>query len=449
MFENIIACMSVIIMAFSIVLIFTGILRWVGSKEKRRTRLNILGWASFAGITFLLLIKYYPKLAENLANDNSDATKALIELFKHIIKYIIIGSSVSCITVVAIGVFLIVVFGIWSLYCAITTLLTGEENELKNKVDQKCNILLTSLKSPVFVLLLTATAIVAFFTTPLLVGDSESGSLLACWKSGINNIYNTLSYEEATNDTSNSKSDNTDGVEPENIINKSTIDNTNSGKIVDTSKTTKETSINLALPYYVLIFILVVGIGYIAANILHNIISKTFSTSKPLGFLDEYSTSIGLLGFGIALLFAMSDRGGHATDKVQKLVEAMLIVVIATTLLILTLEIVRLLIDMRVTLIRNQARYLFISVVGQGVVLIHQLFFFLYAVIGNALTDTSMTGDAGEQKMQKIFKAIEQKVFTGIENELNGLTDGPARSIESRQFKPFKKHRISKDGDLK
>lgn len=405
--------MSVIIMAFSIVLIVTGILRWIGPKEKRRIRLNILGWVSFAGITFFLLVKFYPTLVTNLANDNTDATKALIEVLKRTIKYIIIGSTIICMMVVAAAAFIVVAYGIWCLYCAITTLRTGEkqENELKTKIDHKCKILFASLKSPVFILLLTTVIIVSFFIVPLLAGDSESGSLLKCWISGISNIYSTLSADGST----------------------------------------AQDKISEALPYYTLIYILVVGIGYIAASILHNIVSKTFFTSQPHGFLDEYSTSIGLLGFGVALLLSISNTGNNQewAENVSNFVKAMLTVVIATTLIILTLEIVRLLIDMRETLIRHQARYLFISVVGQGVVLIHQLFFFLYAVIGNILTDTSMNGDASEQKTHKIFQSIEQKVFDGIKTELDGSVDELARLSEGRQFKPFKKHRISKDGDLK
>lgn len=99
--------------------------------------------------------------------------------------------------------------------------------------------------------------------------------------------------------------------------------------------------------------------------------------------------------------------------------ETFVVVIFVIALGILTLEIVRLLIDMREKMIRKEARYLFILLVGLCTVIIIKGFSIIYNAISSILGRKDMKLEGAEDYIQTIYEHIIKNVAEDMNEEIN------------------------------
>lgn len=376
-----------------------GLLRWLGSKDKRGKRLNLLCLSSLI-ILFLpqapALLVHWESVAVPEGKVGSIITSFLIEGFKLIVKILLSGGAFGFLLVTFWGIFIVVVFGLRALYRAgfSTSKSHLAPSSLKSETEKENQIIFSILHSRSFLFTLTGAILSGFFLVPLFMGSASKVHMSIRWVDGITRIGQYI--------------------------------------VADTNV---PMDFPHALSLYMLTYIIVLGTGFAAANIIYVIVSDCFTKRSKDGFLNEYSNSIGLLGVGVALLYTMffgndKDTATTSENELQfgkplvRLIEALLLVAIIVALVVLTLEIVRLLMDIKDTLIRRQARYLFIGLIGQCTILLLQVFFFLFQAIANTLLENSSANSKISSEMESLQNRILEKVLKDIHQELD---DSPVK----------------------
>ena len=176
---------------------------------------------------------------------------------------------------------------------------------------------------------------------------------------------------------------------------------------------------------YTLIFIIILGVGIAVVKILYSIIEQTLKKKKNVNLIDEYSSPIALLAVGIALLMLFQQGDfpkENRLDTIGALLGAFCTVIFIAAIIILTLEIIRLLMDIREDFIRLEARYIFISLVGQSALLLLEMLNSIYGAV-----NSTVSGDPDNNLLQ--FNAtLRQKIVDAMDDnidvkEISSLTD--------------------------
>ena len=171
------------------------------------------------------------------------------------------------------------------------------------------------------------------------------------------------------------------------------------------------------LSSYVLIFIIVLGVGFATIKILYSIVNRTFAEKGEKELLDEYSAPIGLLAVGVSLLWTItkedSDLWGDPLGTITALLKSFAAVIFIVALAILTLEIIRLLMDMREKIIRQEAKLLFVSLVGKASIVLLEMLNSIYGALNNVI------GNANDDMLGKIHDQIRNEMIHVIKKQIN------------------------------
>lgn len=360
------------IMGLCAILIITGVLRWVAPKADRKRRLNILGWAAFAMLSTILLVYY--EIARMQGNENSNGIR--FPVFFNVVKD---GIGLLAFGLIVFSVIILIFIVALCLYKGVKILILAKSDtedirkELE-RANQRDNAFGTAIKNPLVILVITLGIIALFFVFPLLVGEQEGKGVLESWQNGIYII----------------------------------------DKFVD-PKPLKEPS--QALSLYMMVYLVVLGVGFAIIKIFHSIIDHTLKKHDDSTFIDEYANPIGLLGVGVALLLEISngnrDRGDdYYLELIGGLIKNFFVVVFIIAIVVLALEIIRLLMDMKETLIRKEARYLFISLVGQATLLISGILRSVYCGVN------SISGIEENSKLGRVLEKLESKIIQVMDEEI-------------------------------
>lgn len=143
-----------------------------------------------------------------------------------------------------------------------------------------------------------------------------------------------------------------------------------------------------------------------AANIVYIIFDDFLTKASGRGFLREYSNSIGLLAIGIAMLSSVflgkTDSNSDLLKLVGNALKSMAVVILLFAVVVMVLEIINLLMDMRDTLLREESGLIFIYLVLLGSALLANVLHSLYLAV-SSLFVTSDGTTARIEKFMKIF----------------------------------------------
>ena len=317
-----------------------------------------------------------------LFGSSESATVALIQVSKITIKILLMLLIICFAVLLALTATLFVIYGLWAL---IHTFFSSEQEDarnLKGILQSKAEKFIALLNTPIFIVIIVCGILAIFGIVPVVTGN-QSDSLVECWKSGVMTI--------AT------------------IVNK------------------EEHDFGQALSLYLLIYIAVLGMGFAVANILFEIIKEIFERKNKRSFLGEYSNSIGLLAVGISILLTISSNGlDEITNPKASMLEIIIsffkpffLVVVVIALGVITLEIVRLLMDLRENLIRREARYVFVMLVGQCTMVIIKAFWLIYNALSSALGENNIQPESVDQHMKNTHEQILGKIGQDMKKEID------------------------------
>lgn len=360
------------IMGLCAILIITGILRWLASKADRKRRLNILGWAAFAMLGIIFLVHYEMAGLQGNENSNRISFPVFFNVVKDGIGLLAFGLIVFSVIILIFIVALCLYKGVRILFLAKSD--TEDIRKELERANQRNNAFSTAVKNPLVILVITLGIIALFLIFPLLVGEQEGKGVLESWENGIYII----------------------------------------DKFVDPKPLTE---LSQALPIYMMIYLVVLGVGFAIIQILYSIINHTFEKCNGGTFIDEYANPIGLLSVGVALLLEISkgsllDKSNDKIEVIGQLVGTFVSVVFIIAIVILTLELVRLLMDMKETLIRKEAKLLFIALVGQSALLLMEI---LRSVYSGA---NSITGNVENSGLSQIQERLKGKIIQEMDEEI-------------------------------
>lgn len=393
-----------------VVLIFWGILRWL--RNERDKKLNIMAWIAFTVLCTMFAIRYETKgldavvagsgqkeldengygiglmdeeqeNGENIefvtaigSNVNSKALTFFLKISKNVIEMVLIG----VVAFLAIVILLIVIR-------CITSSLKIIWKTKTETVDKDSFAFINAIKAPVVILVISWGIIALFCVLPFLMGEWGKGNLIEIWQDGTCKITNLFSPDNGA-----------EGFSFEVLIS------------------------------YILIYIIIMGVGFAVVKILHSIIGHTLKERKSENLIDEYSSPIALLAVGVAILWTL--KGEQFDDKIKDLLKSVVSVIFIFAIIVLTLEIIRLLINMRDNFIRLEARYLFISLVGQSALLILGMLNFIYGTINNTIGSTEDT------KIEKIEVKLRNKLVNTMDKAIEPKKKFP-NDEQKLTFWPF------------
>lgn len=386
MMTNLVTYLCILVFAFAVVMTLVGILRWVADAQKRERRIAILSICSVVLLVILFLSGNWNVVSGvwvNIPQINDNATISLINISKITIKVLLIVLIIAFSLILVFIAALLVVYSGRAFFNTISSFKGNNKVQLNQKLKEDAEKITILLKNPVFIVGVAGGVLSIFFILPLLMGD-EVSSLAECWKTGVENIVSFCS---------NSNSDN--------------------------NSDSKGFARNLSS--YLLIFISIIGVGYGVGNILFEIIRERVGRKND--FLKEYSSSIGLLAVGISVLLLISfpPEVDKNTSWIKKLIaysEPFVTVIFVIAFGVIILEIVRLLMDMREKMIRREARYIFVLLVGLCTVIIMRTFIVVYNAIGSAVGGKSKHLERAEERIQKVYDSIIEKIAIDMEEEI-------------------------------
>lgn len=433
--ENFMTYLWILMLSFATAMTLIGILRWVADGNKRREKLSAISICSFIILVIMLLMGNWEAIntfLESVSEVDGSTTNLLINVSKITIKVLLVVIVVAFSLIIAFIAGLLVKYSGEAIFCAISKNASNSEEQLKQNIDnsdgqskqnasnnegqlkqnasnseerlnqklkEDTGKLAVLLKSPIFIVGIVGGILALYLILPLVMGKNTE-SIAKCWISGVDQIVKICTV----------------GVSEEVIDGETTSREVMNGEI--TGEEGGNDTLVSGLALYSLIFILILGIGYGVGNILFEIIRERFE--KKTVFLNEYSNAIGLLAVGISILFMVSSSGEfELADTLIKFGKPFVVVIFVIALGIFTLEIVRLLIDMKEKLIRREARYLFVFLVGLCSVIILKAFSIVYNTIISILGKRTIQSDSAEEKIVRIYDYIIEKVAIDMKEEMN------------------------------
>ena len=392
MTENWITYFGILLLVFAVLMTIWGILHWIADPAKRVRRLMIISICSL-GVLIIFGLFYNWKTIMEVFNagtvGNDSMTESLVYISKISIKAFLIAFGVAFSFILILIVITLLVYSMKAIVHTISAAKENDANKLQEKLKKEADKMMVFLKNPVFIMSIAGGILALFAVLPLVMGE-PSESLADSWKSGVTEIVSFAVDEEG---------------------------------------------FSRKLSKYLLIFIAIIGIGYGVGNILFEIIKERFKRKN--GLLKEYSTPIGLLAVGISVLLLAASPPDNS-DKVSWIQllrhysRPFLIVIFVIALAILVLEVVRLLMDMRERMIRIEARYLFVLLVGLCTVIIMRAFLLGYNVVNSILEGDNIKLERAEVRIQKVSERIIEKVAKDMEKEIEH------KNIEEVPYNIFK-----------
>ena len=439
--DVVVFCAGFGIITLCIVLVIAGVLRWLAPNDSRAKRLNLLAWIALIVLIIVALAYNYAGTGTLKtpsgngesgmgstqhtmeADDGGDAGDSpifsklennggilclLFGVSKNLIGLLIFG-------VVAASTITILIVVAFCIYTALRIIITDRSNSTGanngGTATPPQNTLANStlediIGSPIVKMVLAWGILALFFILPILVGDPGSGQPIEVWENGANKIVELVDFSDESENSSNIQT--TDLPEGNDL---------NVGEGVGTdanAKTSEKGSSRYILTSYVLIYIMILGVGYAVIKILYSIIDHSLENNSDKTILDEYSSPIALLAVGISFLWAIKDGGiprNSYGDTILELLKSFGTVLIIFAVIVLVLEIVRLLLDLGETLIRDEGRILFIALAGQSAMLILGILVSIYDAVNSAIGDTGADMGQIEAKLrERIIQLMDAQI---------------------------------------
>lgn len=375
---NWITYFGILLLIFAVLMTIWGILHWIADPAKRVRRLTIISICSL-GVLIIFGLFYNWKTIMEVFNagtvENESVTKSLVYISKISIKAFLIAFGVAFSFILILIVVTLLVYSMKAIVYTISAAKENDANKLQEKLKKEADKMMVFLKNPVFIMSIAGGILALFAVLPLVMGEA-SESLADSWKSGVNKIASFASEKDGFSSN---------------------------------------------LSKYLLVFIAIIGIGYGVGNILFEIIKERFKRKSD--FLKEYSTPIGLLAVGVSVLLLVASLPNIPEEAswgktLFYYSKPFIVVIFVIALGILVLEIVRLLMDMRERMIRIEARYLFVLLVGLCTVIIMRAFLLGYNVINGILVGKSVKLNKAETQIQEVSERIIEKVAKDMNKEI-------------------------------
>lgn len=361
--------------ALCLILVIAGILRWLAPRDSRHKRLNVASWVAMAVLVAISWL-YCARLAMDSGTDRS-LDRFFLETFN-----IVIGFLLIAIPIVSVIVLLLIamrgIFLGWQIFAHGSK----QDESLSSDKDKYID----ALKSPVVTLLIACGIVALFILFPLFMGQWE-GSLIDTWLDGVNKV----------------------------------------GSICDSSspQDPKNNTIVTGFPTYAMIYTIAIGVGFAVVRILRSVISHSLRKDDNKKLIDEYSDPIALLAVGVSLLWSLREGKIEFNDPgktLRNLIPSFVVVVAIFAIILLILEVIRTLMDMRERLIRKEARYLFIFLSGQCAMMLMDVIAFACSVLND------VAGDIFDNRMDEIETKLRDKVISAVKKEMKKKTDDKMES---------------------
>ena len=413
-----------------VLLVGQGILRWLGDVKARRRRLKIAAVIA-AILLFCIFVNFkWGDIIKVLGDESSseEMTRVFIVVSKIMVKLLMLGAIVGPVVVLLLFVYFCIRKVLKSIFQWEEK---GGNRSLGDRIGNGSEEMKYIAKLPIVKFMITWGIMAVFIIMPLLMGEQkalEPSSMSETWKNGVYRIAYFVGIEEA--DGKGDIEDAGTGQGMGGFIRDGIyrVAYFQKAEGTESGESAKGSFFN-ALGKYILDFVIVLGVGFAAVQIVYSIIDNVFSGKGERSLLDEYSSSIGVLAVGVSLLWTIQDKDFLKKRPIEMITDcfkSFAHVVFIITLAILTLEIIRLLLDMREKLIRKEARHLFVSLVGQVTMLLAVVLDSIYGAVSNTIGAPS-DNDAINRVKEKIKLHV---VWTMEEHLEEHLEEGRTEEIK-------------------
>lgn len=384
-------CCGAVLLA--VVLIVSAIFRWLKAEgaETRNKRLTMLAWIA----SIILLIVYISSYSGSLENLGD----ILVRHFKFDVGALIFIVLAAAGIVPLLLILICVIRGFQIIFKGIMGKSTTDEQPSLSSI----------LKTPAVAATVAIGVFAFFFVIPFLIGDTGTGGAQETRSDGLLEVW-------------------MNGVEQIGSLIKEPKSNPSTGKQSTTP-----------LFYYVLIYVIVLGVGTAAIKLLYGLILRTFKYDKEQNKLyDEYSSPIAVLIVGVSFLLALiiiEDQGirieeGDIWKTLGVFVQCLAMVVVLASVAVLVVELTRRVIDIRNTLIREEAGYLSIALYTQVFLLLLGLITTICSVLNSAV------GGAENTRMNDIETTLKRKMTEAADKAIGEVENELKRTDQT--FPPFR-----------
>lgn len=402
----------------SVGLIVSGIIRWMRNSDEdiSKKRRNIVSWIAFAMLCIMFVAHFeltelhrkenYGTSTESVVlqeseeqtnalngeelsveNENSETLEGenrkqngsnaemviIFNTVRTMMGLLMFGT-------VAFSVLLLLLVGILFLY-RVMCIVFQSKNGNEHKFDGGGKIsddFVNMIGLPLVRVFMAWGILALFFIFPFVVGERSDGSPIESWQNGINNIVSFL----------------------------------------NTSQESEADTIQILLSY-MLFYTIVLGMGFAVIKLLSTIIRHAFEKRKGKRIINKYSGSIAFLAVGVALLWTL--QGNEHSELIIDVPKSLITVICIITLIILSLEIVRILMNMKEKLIRREARYVLITLIGQFAMVLVSILNLLFGAVN------SVIGSLENTKMNEVEKRLREKMVEAIDEQID------SKGVENRQ----------------
>lgn len=416
-------CLWLGVITVCVALVVSGVLRWLAPSEKRTRRLNIAGWIAFAILAVMIFYSQRINIASFFASGDGSQplTSVVINGSKMAAKLLLLGAVFS-ISVIILLVFIILLSkGVHAAFYAKDTEVKDWAKVLKEKGSQFGVI----VRTPIFTFFVTCGILLVFIILPLLLGTPKGETGLAeTWIDGVQTFASAINRNEDAGKKVYANAG--EYADPRGDI--------DSSEDADSAGNTDKAGPPLpeAIITYILVYVIVLGVGFSIARILYSIVKDNLKQKQTATLIDEYSGSMGVLGVGVSILLVLQDNELNIyQDELLKILGGFFkyfaIVAIVMALAIVILEVIRLVMDMRETLIRIEARYLFVALVGRASLLILMLLNSIFSALSSAI------GQQNEVDISQIQCKLIQSITEAMNQEIDHRTED--RNVTFVSFK--------------
>lgn len=414
-------CLWLGVIIVCVALVVSGILRWLAPPEKRSRRLNISGWLAFTMLIIMILYGWRADILHLFTNSGGSQamTSIAVNSTKMAVKLLLLGAVFAIAAIVLLVFIVLLIKGIRVVLCAQNRTVKDWAKALKELGEQFSVI----TKTPIFTFFVTCGVLSVFIILPLLLGNPEGETGMAeTWVDGVQTFASAISRNEST--AKNADADTDDNANPKEDENP--IEDTDPDRGINLTRNTakaKDIPIPEAVITYILVYVIVLGVGFSIARILYTIVKDNLKQKQTINLFDEYSGSMGVLGVGVSILLVLQDDELNIyQDELLKILAGFFkyftIVAIVMALAIVILEVIRLVMDMRETLIRKEARYLFVALVGRVSLLTLMLLNSISSALSSAIGQHDDVDISQTQRklIRHITEAMDQEIDGGIED---------------------------------
>jgi len=415
------------IVALCLVLVVSGVLRWLKAVPSRTRRLNALSWIA-AAVLFIAVMVHYtdgtvsprpsdisaPKTEDvslpsmddtgESTPDEADTGTAVEQIVEQKAANGIIlrasGAAVKffllCIAISAVAVLLVI--AALCMYRGVRTVFLARSGGYPAKMrlaqESEANWLFAgAIRCPMVILVIVGGVLSLFFLLPFLTGDLDCGTPLEIWKDGVCEMNRLF------------------GIQPE------TAD-------------LEAFNVNM-LASYLMMYIVILGVGFLVIQSSCSLLRYAFRRDRSSRAAGEHFRSMAFLLLTVFVLLAFKNGTLPQTGRGELLVELLKSSVMAiafTVLIAAALEVLRFLMDTKRNLIPQGMRSLLLYLFGQVIALVLGMAGALFGALNSAI------GTVESADMNR----MEMKLRRKLTDALNAQLDNKKNSQEPAAVKPEK-----------